>query len=130
MCSIWEGWKLIIIINFHFTFYSLNWVKAEGHKYRKPCVLLADMDNDDYPIFVQLEEIFSISSRILFLSYSTDHCTILYTLSCLHNHPDITYIFFDPTPLHPRTANVPYIHTYTYMYIRTYIHANATSSCR
>ena len=104
MCSIWEGWryKNLIIINFHFIFYSLNWVKAEGHKYRKPCVLLADMDDDDYPIFVQFEEIFSISSNIYFklipqttVQYSTHYHAYIITPTS-----PITYKMIFLIPLH------------------------------
>ena len=79
-------------------------MKAEGHKYRKPCVLLADMDDDDYPIFVQFEEIFSISSNMYFkvipqttVQYSTHYhayiitptLPITYKMMQLHD-------FFDP----------------------------------
>ena len=45
--------------------YSIKWVKAEGLEYRKPCVLVVGVEDDD-PVFARLEEIYVITSDVYF----------------------------------------------------------------
>ena len=44
---------------------STKWVKSDGLEYRKPCVLMVSVEDDD-PVFARLEEIFVVSAEIYF----------------------------------------------------------------
>ena len=91
---------------------STKWVKSDGLEYRKPCVLMVSVEDDD-PVFARLEEIFVVSAEIYFkvamqttVRYSVHfHAYVITSKSPREYRLIKINDLFNPFPLHPRTVH-------------------------
>ena len=88
-------------------------MKSDGLEYRKPCVLMVSVEDDD-PVFARLEEIFVVSAEIYFKVHMVMQTIVRYSV---HFHAYVITSkspreyrlikinhLFNPFPLHPRTV--------------------------
>ena len=47
----------------YYYYYSVKWVQIDGIEYRKPCILITSVKDDDDPVFGLLENIYVVCQR-------------------------------------------------------------------
>ena len=85
----------------------------DGIEYRKPCILIMAVDDDDDPMLGRLEEISVVPSEIYFkVSMQTIvHYSVHFHAYVITSHSPKEYKLvkindlFSPFPLHPRTVS-------------------------
>ena len=96
-----------------FTLQYRKWVICDGIEYRKPCILITAVDDDDDPVFARLEEIYVVSAEIYLkvtmqttVRYSVHFHVYIITSKSLKEYKLIKISdLFSPFPLYPRTVS-------------------------
>ena len=95
---------------------STKWVRSDGLEYRKPCVLMVSVEDDD-PVLIHLE-IFVVSAEIYFkvAMQTTVRYSVHFHAYVITSKSPREYRFikindlFNPFPLHPRTVCTLRVH--------------------